>query len=137
MQQRYMNYYTPKNAYDDAKFNTFVPTFPTVIIFRDGSEKVEDIFKPCYEKLAIAKWLYRDAKVGTIILYDHITHLDYHGHCLDFMIKRTEKGWQPYVSSFDVDDERPLQYHVKPEYFTKFTEELFKSIKEQLENLEL
>lgn len=136
-QKRYNNYHAYIDPLLGVNPHVMIKTLPTITILRDSTHKKEEIFETDFLKLATAKWLYREAKVGTVILYDHVAHLEYHGHCLDFIIKRTEEGWQPYVSSFDIDDKRPLEYHLQPGFFTELSESLIENVKQQIERLEL
>jgi hypothetical protein len=108
---------------------------PVITVFRDGTQETKDVFAYIYDirtpddttsgiklsklskyDLLHAKFLCKDAPIGTVILYDHLSNAPTYKeatskeNCLDFMIKREADGWQPYVSSFLLDDERPLDH---------------------------
>lgn len=94
---------------------------PTITVFRDGSSEQVDFYndlKNPYQHYRIfaCMFLYK-AKFGTTVLYHHrkINEDGWTDHCLDYILKKTKEGWQPYVSSYDIDDERPLEYDINIE----------------------
>jgi hypothetical protein len=96
-----------------SRFTQFTPVLPVITVYRNGVREQKNHYRPTSKyDMMYARWLCRDAKIGTSICYHHISNFDYREHCLDFIITRTENGWQPYVSSYYLDDSNmPIGYH--------------------------
>lgn len=124
---------------------------PTVTFFRDGSYEQGDLYplknvnNPYRHYLVFACLLASSSKIGTVILYHHTKHPlpGWSEHCLDYLLQKKEKGWQPYVASFDIDDERPLKYDISIELdiwkwlkaHREGKETIMKEVEERLINL--
>jgi hypothetical protein len=97
---------------------------PTITVFPDGSSEEADFYdddlKNPYRHYRIFACMFlhnANAKFGTVVLYHHrkISENGWTDHCLDYLLKKTKEGWQPYVSSYDIDDDRPLEYDINIE----------------------
>lgn len=124
---------------------------PTITWFRDKTYEMGDYYplreenNPYRHYLIFACLLASKAKIGTVILYHHTKHPleGWTQHCLDYLLKKTERGWQPYVSSFDIDDDRPLEYDIDISLYIwlwlrshrEGKEEIMRQVETQLESL--
>ena len=123
---------------------------PTITVYRDGTYEEADFYnddlKNPYRHYRIFACMFlHNATFGTVALYHHrkINENGWTDHCLDYLLKKTREGWQPYVSSYDIDDERPLEYDINIEIdiwrwlksHREGKEEIFKMVDERLANL--
>ena len=92
---------------------SYESVFPVITVYRNGEREQKNVYRPKSKfDMMYARWLCRDAKIGTIVFYGCIQNLEYKEHCIDFLIQRTENGWQPYVTSYYMDDSNmPMGWH--------------------------
>lgn len=81
------------------------------IIFPKYSIVNTAVFDPSHMGVFdIAQSLYQNIEEGKIILCETIKNNQWYGHRIDFLLQRTESGWQPYVVEYDVEKPSPMKY---------------------------
>jgi hypothetical protein len=87
---------------------------PTISIVFPTNARVETAIFVASNDLRrdAARLRYHDVVVGTVILYDTMKNSQWFGHRVDFLLKKEEEGWRPYVSEYDIETKPPMKYDI-------------------------